>query len=193
MGPSGEPKAAQAVGMSTDALRSSERNDWGTPAVYIEAAREVMGGIDLDPASSAKHNKIVRAGAYFTEKDDGLCLSWMGSVWINPPYGKRNGKSNQGRWLRKLITEYEKEFYMEVYQAIMLINSCTADKWFQPAWKYPLLFTDHRIKFIDPTTGKRSAPTHGNVFVYFGENPNKFRGVFSRFGRYVPPVTVCHG
>lgn len=30
------------------ALRSSESNEWYTPAVYIEAARTVLGGIDLE-------------------------------------------------------------------------------------------------------------------------------------------------
>ena len=169
--------------MSTDALRSSERNDWGTPAVYIEAAREVMGQIGFDPASSTKHNLIVKSKGYCNAPMDGLAHFWHGNVWLNPPYGKTGGKSNQGIWLNKLIAEYSEG---RVKQAIMLINSCTADKWFQPAWDYPLLFTDHKIKFIDPNNDKRSSQTHGSVFVYFGENPDKFRDVFSRFGRFVP-------
>ena len=44
-----------------------------TPDDYVEAARCVLGGIDLDPASSAQANQTVRAGRYYTKEDDG---SW---------------------------------------------------------------------------------------------------------------------
>jgi DNA N-6-adenine-methyltransferase (Dam) len=63
-----------------------------TPAIYIEAAREVLGRIDLDPASNARAQKTVKAGAYFTEKDDGLQQEWRGNVWLNPPYGDLVGE-----------------------------------------------------------------------------------------------------
>lgn len=60
-------------------------HEWYTPQRYIEAAREVLGGIDLDPASSALANETVKAARYFTIDDDGLSKTWRnggGGYWM---------------------------------------------------------------------------------------------------------------
>jgi len=59
-------------------MLSAESDEWYTPAGVIEAAREVLGGIDLDPASSETANRTVGAPRYFTEEDDGLARDWHG-------------------------------------------------------------------------------------------------------------------
>lgn len=58
-----------------------------SPPEIVEAARYVLGGIDLDPASSREFNKQVRARKIFTEKQDGLARPWSGRVYLNPPGG----------------------------------------------------------------------------------------------------------
>lgn len=47
-------------------------NEWYTPARFIEMAREFMGSIDLDPASSDIANATVKASKFFAVEDDGL-------------------------------------------------------------------------------------------------------------------------
>lgn len=64
-------------------------NEWFSPPSVVEVARAVMGGIDLDPASNAIANRVVRATTYYTEQENGLLQDWRGRVFMNPPFGGR--------------------------------------------------------------------------------------------------------
>ena len=175
----------------TNILHSSESNEWYTPKRYVDAAREVMGGRELDPASCAEANEIVKAKYYFTSESDGLSRPWNAeSVWLNPPYGRTGGRSNQDIWSEKLIDEYEKG---HVKEAVLLVNAVPDRKWFQRLWEYPICFTDHRIKFISPDNSKANAPTHGSAFVYFGPMSywEAFENEFEPIGHIVWPNEAC--
>lgn len=160
------------------AYTSSNSVEWYTPSQYVEAAREVMGGIDLDPASCERANETVCAGRYFSEKEDGLQQEWSGRVFLNPPYGGLCPS-----FIRKLIEQFQAR---RVQQAIVLVNAHATDtSWFGLLWDYTLCFTDHRIEFFAGTGARSTSSTNGNVFVYMGQHAERFREVFQQFGRIV--------
>jgi len=163
--------------------------EWYTPARYVEAARSVMGGIDLDPASSELANTVVKATRYYDVRANGLEKAWSGRVWLNPPYGRGDKNvSYQEIWSCRLIAQYEAGITRE---AILLVNSAHDTRWFQRLWTYPVCLVSHRISFYSPTgTSLRavSGASHGSAFAYFGPHVARFYEVFSTFGRVVPPV-----
>ena len=83
-----------------------------TPAVYIEAARRVLGEIDLDPASCFLAQETVKANRFFTKEENGLQQKWNGRVFLNPPYARRvsvvviSEKATVSGILRPALEEY---------------------------------------------------------------------------------------
>lgn len=153
--------------------------EWYTPAEYIEAARAVMGGIDLDPASSDEANEVVRAHRYFTAKDNGLTRAWEGRVWLNPPYATT---LIQG-FAKKLCDELE-----NIEAACVLVNNATETEWFQgmASRASAVCFPRGRVRFWNP--GKeRAAPLQGQAVLYFGPAPDDFRRAFISVGLVLFP------
>lgn len=156
-------------------------NEWYTPAMYIEAARSVMDGIDLDPASCEVANQTVRASHYYTKEDNGLMQPWYGRVWCNPPYGRTTNQhgSYLEHFSRRLIDQYERG---NVEQAILLIPANTGTSWFPPLCRYLLCFPPYRLHFYTERGKASDTASFGSVFVYFGSNSARFIEIFSRFG-----------
>jgi hypothetical protein len=62
--------------------------EWYTPARYMVLVREVLGDIDLDPASTAEANQVVRAKVFYDQASNGLARDWRAkTLFLNPPYG----------------------------------------------------------------------------------------------------------
>lgn len=174
----------QSSGGTPAALLSSDSAEWYTPPVYLEAVRDVLGTIDVDPASNAEANRVVQATTFYDAETNGLKQPWAGRVFLNPPYGKADGESlsNQALWSARLISQYQQGITTE---AILLVNAITDAGWFQPLWDFPICFTDHRIPFYRPGGEAGAQPVRGSVFVYFGDNVAEFASVFRRFGAVV--------
>lgn len=171
-------RAALLRAANGQAMVSSDETEWHTPAVYVDAAREALGGIDLDPASSTEANATIRARRFHSVADDGLSHRWQGRVWLNPPYGRQGP-----RFIERLLADFE---VGDVTAAVCLVNSHSTDAaWFQPLWDHTLCFTNHRINFWNGAGGNASGSTHGSVFVYFGSSPQRFVDRFQQFGAVV--------
>jgi DNA N-6-adenine-methyltransferase (Dam) len=167
--------------------------EWYTPAYLIEAARSVMGGIELDPASCEAANQLVKAERYYTKQENGLLRSWSAeTIWLNPPYGrtvKQQGlrKSTIGLFIEKLLQEYQSG---NIGQAIVLATTEVNAKWFYPLFQFPICFPDHRVHFIVPEKLDKYSQMFGTALAYLGPNEDSFIEVFSRFGHVVK--TLCY-
>jgi hypothetical protein len=168
----GSEKAGQAAHVSAN----TGVPEWYTPAEYIEAARKVLGEIDLDPATSEIAQETVKAGFYFTVDDDGLAHPWKGRVWLNPPYSS----DLVGKFVGKLCEYHEAG---DVPAAILLVNNATETKWFQRAGALAkaICFPAGRVRFIDEK-GNPGAPLQGQAVLYFGDDARGFCNGFADFG-----------
>lgn len=151
---------------------NSKDDEWYTPAEYIEAARTVMGSIDLDPASNDFANKTVKAWHYFTEHTNGLEQEWFGNIWMNPPYSTA------------LLSKFaDKLTGSNFNQAIILVNNATETAWFEKlvSTASAIVFHKGRIRFVK-RDGEHGTPLQGQAFIYYGDNPDRFLDVFKIYG-----------
>ena len=160
---------------------NSGNNEWYTPPIFIEAARTVLGEIDLDPASSEKANKNVKAKVFYTKEDDGLSLPWNGNIWLNPPYER--GLVN--KFIEKLYEEIDKG---GVGGVIVLTNNATETQWWQKlvSGAHSICFPKGRIQFLGEDGEVKNSPVQGQSFVLISKeklHQIRFINEFSKFGR----------
>lgn len=161
-------------------------DEYYTPAYIVDAARSVMGAIDLDPATCELAQTVVRAERFYTKADDGLARPWSGRVWLNPPF------SNPHPFVMKAIEEYANG---NIDEAIVLVNNGTETAWGQALLaRFPVCFfgansgNGTRVAFwkTDPDR-PRKGNRYAQMILYLGKETGRFVDVFSRFGPILEP------
>lgn len=175
--------------MGTDALLSSESEDYGTPSSYAELSRYVMGRIDCDPASDAYWNyHVIKAGTFYDQRIDGMKAPWFGAVHHNAPSNRELGISVKPWWERLCA------FYLrgEVECAVWIGFQLGQLQVLQGSPQHPLqfinLFPARRIDFMRRMPGNAppqpaGSPTHANYITLLPtrRSANAARAMIGRF------------
>lgn len=131
-------------------------DEWYTPQYIFDALGERF---DLDVASPKWTKTNVPCLFSFSPEDDGLKSAWRGFVWMNPPFGGRNGLVP---WLDKFFAHGN---------GIALTPDRTSAPWWQNAAKRcdALLLIGGKVKFIRPDGSVGKSPGTGTTLFASGE------------------------
>jgi hypothetical protein len=180
--------------------QSSGIVEYYTDPVIPFAAREVMGGIDLDPASCLLANAFgVFADHIFTKESDGLARAWSGRVWLNHPFHRGENPCPENRakckknvcktarghidtripsnkdWINKAVAEFESG---NVSSLMLICFASTSEGWFRPLLDYPLCFLTPRTNYYRPDGTLAGDVSKGSVVAYLGTEPTRFKRIF---------------
>jgi hypothetical protein len=155
--------------------QDSGDTEYYTDPRIIEAARNVLGVINVDPASSELANKTVQAEVFYDKQNDGLKRAWYGTVWMNHPFSRVGNPL----WINHLLSQYA-EGNVDAFLCITFAS--TSEKWFQPLLPFLQCFLSPRTNYYLPDGTIKKGVTKGSVVTYGGPHLEKFIFNFSKFG-----------
>jgi len=132
---------------------SGKSNDWWTPKYIFDALGETF---DLDVSAPFEGPLHVPCLGWLYDRS--LERAWNGFVWMNPPFGGRNGLTP---WLDKFFQHGD---------GIALVPDRTSAPWWQEMARRAdgLLFIDGKVRFIRPDGTTGDSPSTGTVLVAAG-------------------------
>lgn len=135
-----------------------QSDEWYTPPEIFAALKLVF---DLDPCSPGEwcYPCRVPATRFYTKAEDGLRQPWSGLVFMNPPFGGRNGHVP---WLR---------LFLDHGNGVAIVRAYTSSDWwhkFMPR-AHGILFPHGKTKFIRPDGSVGKSPGHGVALVGMGQ------------------------
>jgi hypothetical protein len=173
-------------------IQHSSRTDvWLTPLWLVKAAQEVLGRIDLDPATCDLAQ--TRIGALTGYQERGLELPWYGTIFLNPPGGKLGNRSQAALWWQRLMLCRDSELLdhaiFVAFSAEALQTTQRVDE--KSLCDFPLCVPKKRIRFDNYRGTPGDAPSHSNVIVYVPgrlDHTRVFQAVFGPVGALMGPL-----
>lgn len=160
-------------------MLSSQSDRWFTPPHILELVRQVLGHIDLDPATDPSNP----TGAQRFYTSGALDKDWTAStIYLNPPGGKLGNKSKVALFWDKLMNS---KFDHAIFAMFSLNGLQTTQASSLSALDFPLCVPKKRVRWIDPLKPGANSPTHANAFVYVPQRldvTEDFRNVFYELG-----------
>ena len=142
--------------MGTHEQSIGATNEWYTPPEVFAA----LGWPDFDlDVAAPEDRRLTCAPAKRFITADSLAQPWDGFIWMNPPFGGRNGIKP---WLDKFTTHGN---------GIALTPDRTSAPWWQDCAPHMdlILFVEGKIKFIGPDGTRGSQPAQGTCLMSRGE------------------------
>lgn len=146
--------------MSTWEPSLGATDEWYTPAYIFDALGETF---DLDVAAPTEGPLHIPAQTYLSPDLSGLTQAWRGFVWMNPPFGGRNGLVP---WLDRFFSHGD---------GIALTPDRTSAPWWQDANRKAdaTLFIAGKVKFIRPDGSEGRSPGTGTTLFAAGERARR--------------------
>lgn len=133
-----------------DVHTTSDTPEWATPQDLFDLLNDEFG-FELDVCATVGNAKCA---SYFDEKDDGLAQDWLGTCWMNPPYGREIG-----RWMEKAHEAGDAGATV-----VCLVPARTdTDWWWDHARHGEVRFLHGRLRFGDAESG---APFPSAVVIF---------------------------
>jgi hypothetical protein len=142
-------------------------DEWYTPQYIFDA---LACTFDLDVAHPAGASTFVPAGEVYSEGS--LEKPWHGFVWMNPPFGGRNGVVP---WLARFAAHGN---------GIALVPDRTSAPWFQrfAPQMDAILFVSPKVKFVRPDGTVGASPSNGTALFGMGARACKALTSATRLG-----------
>ena len=133
---------------------SSATDNWSTPQDFFDKLNDEFH-FTLDVCADENNHKCEH---YYTKEIDGLSRPWIGTVWCNPPYGRK-------------ISEWVRRAYISSHigsaTVVMLLPARTDTRWFHD---YIYNKSNTEIRFIKGRLKvggcKNSAPFPSMVVIF---------------------------
>lgn len=121
---------------------------WATPQEFFNELNKEFN-FKTDVCATAENAKCL---AYYSPEQDGLLLDWVGSCWMNPPYGREIGL-----WMKKACES-------QGATIVCLVPARTDTAWWHDyAMKGEVRFIRGRLKF----GGHKNAAPFPSAIVIF--------------------------